>query len=339
MHENANDILAMAAPGEEVKAAQTLTADEVRIDVPNFDSAIELYQSGNGSAEQLCLNGGKFRSFWNREKLAKVLSIAGYDIVGGIDGPKWESDDGWLRVIARRCKRPTPKLPMSDVQAIMSMPRIAWTDTMGQVHLTCAKLGINFLKGVGVFWGQVLERMMEQCVNDGKKYILTIDYDSIFDEHDVIRLWQIMEANPDIDAIFPLQIGRDRDSVLLSMVAENGQRRTEIAASEFRRETVECETGHFGLTFIRTDALKRMKHPWFIGVPGADGRWGDDKQDDDIYFWKHFRASGNKLAVSPRVRIGHLQLIITWPGEDLRTIQQYGSRFSADGRPSECTSY
>jgi hypothetical protein len=39
------------------------------------------------------------------------------------------------------------------------------------------------------------------------------------------------------------------------------------------------------------------------------------------------------------VRIGHLQLNITWPGEDLRTIHQYCTRYNDEGRPGECTSF
>ena len=336
-HDKVNDVLATAASGEEVALARTITGDEVRFDVPDFDQAVQMYKDGTGSAEMLCIAKGRYKSIWNREKLAKVLSLADFDIVGGIDGQNWSTNDGWLRVIARRCKRPQPSLPMTDVQAIMSMPRIAWTDTMGALHLSCARLGINFIKGVGVCWGQVLERMMEQCLE--KKYVLTVDYDSIFEEHDIIRLWQIMESNPDVDALFPLQIGRDRDSVLLTMLDGSGSRMRYVDASEFRREVIPCETGHFGLTLIRTDALRKMSKPWFLSVPNENGEWNGDKIDDDIYFWKKFRQTGLQCCVSPRVRIGHLQLISTWPGEDLRTIHQYMTQYSAEGRPQECMTY
>ena len=336
---DANDILAMAVSGEEVAAARSVDGDEARFDVPNFDAAVKAYEDGTGSVEEICLARGKYRSIWNREKLAKVLSLAGWEIAGGVNGTRWEDGD-WLRVVARRVKTPIPKLPMTEVQALMSMPRIAWTDTMGATHLACAKLGIDFVKGVGVFWGQVLQRMMEQiCADDKRKYILTIDYDSIFDAEDIVRMWQIMEQNPDVDALFPLQIGRDREHCLLSMVDGDGKRMTRVEATEFRRQVIPCETGHFGLTFIRTDALRRMAKPWFLGVPNAEGGWTGEKTDDDIYFWKRFSESGNRLCVTPRVRIGHLQLIVTWPGEDLRTIHQYVTKYQDDGRPAECKNF
>jgi hypothetical protein len=335
-----NDILATAASGEEVEVARKVAGATARFDVPDFDVAMEMYQRGEGSAEDHCLARGKYRSIWNREKLAKVLSMAGWEITGGIDGTSWRSPDGWLRVVANRVQKPNPRLPMSEVQAIMSMPRIAWTDTMGATHLACVKLGIDFLKGVGVFWGQCLQRMMEQvCADPSRKYVLTIDYDSIFDPEDIVRLWQIMETNPDVDALFPLQVGRDRDTCLLSMVNEDGERIKRVDAAEFRRQVLPCETGHFGLTLIRTDALRRMKKPWFVPTPAPDGGWGDGRVDDDIHFWHAFRAAGNNVCVTPRVRIGHLQLIVTWPGEDLRTIHQYCSKYGDEGRPTECMNF
>lgn len=336
----ANDILARAMPGEEVKAAMGLQGNEVRVDVPDFDAGIAAYEAGEGSIEEHVLGLGQYRSIWNREKLAKVMSLAGFEITGGVDGAKWSDGNGWLRVVARRVQRPRPKLPMSDVCAIMSLPRIAWTENFSSVAQACTRLGFDFYKATGVFWGQCMQRVIEQALDTQKhRYILSIDYDSVFDEQDVIRLWQIMETRPDIDALFPLQIQREKDRVLLTMVDDEGRRIERVDAVKFRQESVQCETGHFGLTFFRAEAFRRMAKPWFLGTPLPDGTWGDGRIDDDIHFWKEWNRCGNTCHVSPRVRIGHLQLQITWPGEDLRTIQQYCTKYNDEGRPTECTNY
>lgn len=337
--ENCYDCLAVAKSGDEVRVARETAGDSARFDVPNFDAAVRMYQEGTGSVEESVFHRGKYASVWNREKLAKVLSLAGWDISGPAVGDHWE-DGAWLRVMARRVERPVPKLPMSDVEAIMSLPRVAWTETMGATHLSCARLGIDFVKATGVFWGQCMQRMMERIVDNGnRKYILTIDYDSIFTEDDIIRLWQVMETRPEIDALFPLQIGRDRSHPLLTMKDENGQRIKQVPAEVFRAEAVPVETGHFGLTLIRTSALARMRKPWFKAEPNDEGVWDGLKIDDDIWFWKRFESSGNRVFVCPRVRIGHLQLVITWPGEDLKAIHQYTSVYNEDGRPAECMRY
>jgi hypothetical protein len=334
------DVLARASVGNEVEVAKECAArlsdgQCAAFVVPDFDAAVAAYQDGSGSVEEMALGSGKYASLWNREKLSRVLDMAGLQRLGGI-----EREGEMLRAVVRRFALPIPRLPMSDVQAIMSLPRVAWTDTMAATHLSCAKLGIDFLKSTGVFWGQCLERIMEEvCDQPKRKYVLTIDFDSIFDERDIVRLWQIMETRPDVDALFPLQIGRDRNNVLLTMLDSDGKRRTQIDSREFHTDAIECETGHMGLTLIRTDALRRMPKPWFHSAPDAENRWGPAKVDDDIWFWKRFREAGNKVCASPRVRIGHLQLTVTWPGEHLEVVNQWSGDYTKHGRPERCKTY
>ena len=334
------DALARAPIGRELEVAKECAAkladgQSAAFCVPDFDAAMNAYSDGSGSVEEIALGNGAYPSLWNREKLSRVLDAAGLQRLGGI-----ESDGVLLRAVARRFSLPNPRVPMRDIHAVMSLPRIAWTDTMAATHLACAKLGIDFLKSTGVFWGQCLQRIMETVVaQPERKYVLTIDFDSIFDEEDIIRLWQVMESRPDIDALFPLQIGRDRDSVLLTMVGDNGQRLKAIDSREFHADAVPCETGHMGLTLFRVEALKRMAKPWFLPIPDENGEWGANRTDDDIYFWRKWNAAGNKVAVCPRVRIGHLQLVVTWPGEDLRVINQWNGDYSKHGRPEQCKTY
>lgn len=334
------DILARSAIGKEVESAKECAAkladgQLAAFCVPDFDAAAAAYADGSGSVEEIALGNGAYSSLWNREKFSRVLDLAGLQRLGAI-----ESRGATLRTVARRYQLPIPKRPMRDVHAVMSLPRVAWTDTMAASHLACAKLGIDFMKSSGVFWGQCLQRVMETvCSQPERKYVLTIDFDSIFDENDIVRLWQVMETRPDVDAIFPLQIGRDRNSVLLSMVGKNGERMTQVEKSDFHSDAVRCETGHMGLTLFRVDALKRMSKPWFWSTPDANGEWGPTKVDDDIYFWRKWNAEGNTVCVCPRVRIGHLQLVVTWPDEDLRVINQWNGDYSKEGRPDPCKTY
>ena len=330
------------------KAVETLRAWATKLrdggrmtfTIPNAESAFNAYARGTGDADEMLFAGGEFRSMWNREKLSRTANLAGLEMTGGREVANWVRD-GMLDVAARKCVRPKPSLPMRDIRAIMSMPRLAWTDTFAAVQMTCTRLGIDFMKSTGVFWGQCLERMMAKVVEETPevKYLLTCDYDSVFDEHDLIRLWQVMESNPDIDALFPLQVGRDRESCLLTIVDENGKRLQEIDSTLLHREALDCETGHFGLTLIRTASLRKLPHPWFLGAPNADGRWDEGRTDDDIHFWKLLAAHGGRICACPRVRIGHIQTIATWPGEHLEVIHQYVSRFNDDGRPPQCMTF
>jgi len=93
-------------------------------------------------------------------------------------------------------------------------------------------------------------------------------------------------------------------------------------------------TGHFGLTLIRTSALARMKHPWFIGQPAEDGTWTPNKcVDDDITFWQQFERLGMKAFVALHVVIGHLEEFIMWPGPDLKCVYQRAQDYFESGKP------
>ena len=310
------------------------------LSVTDFDRVVESYKSGEGDPEKmLCGEQGQNRAIFNRSKICDLLNAAGFEIIGGIDSLSWTEIPNRITVRAVKRKRPTPTIPLKGVHAIMSLPRIAWTDTFSHTLNVCSNLQMPFTKSTGVFWGQCLQRLMEARVAAGDKYILTIDYDSIFDDRDVVRLWQIMEDNPDIGALCPLQIGRDRDSVLVNLETKDGARVQTVKSSDFYAEAVDIRNGHFGLTMIRCSALAELPKPWFLGVPSASGQWEEGRVDDDIYFWHKFQDAGHRICLSPKVRIGHLQLVITWAKDDLSRVHQYVGEYHKEGRPDSCMTY
>jgi hypothetical protein len=63
------------------------------------------------------------------------------------------------------------------------------------------------------------------------------------------------------------------------------------------------------------DAIKKLKKPWFLGIPDPEGSWNEGRTDDDIYFWQNFAKCGLKAYLAPNVKIGHLQLGVTFPGK------------------------
>ena len=168
------------------------------------------------------------------------------------------------------------------VEAILSMPRLSFTANHFAWAQALMPLGIRPTMGTGAFWSQVNTRVMEQFI-DKAEYLLAIDYDTFFTKEDVEQLFA-MAMTFQCDAITGLQ---------------------------------EVDTAHFGCTVISTAALKRMKKPWFWSKPGPDGSWNDGRIDDDIWFWRNWRDSGNRVFVSPRVVLGHGEYVVTWPGKDL----------------------
>jgi len=316
-------------------ASETDDGGEVIITVPDFDRAVELYRAGSPGAEKACVDGGRFKSIWNRAKLLRLLDAAGFCAAGPASGTSWEKD-GTISIVARKYWRMQPPKPLDDILAIMSLPRVAWTTTMGCLHESCSKLGIDAVRSTGVFWGQCIERMLEQTARDGHKYALTVDYDSIFDANDIVRLWQIMESNPDIDVLCPLQIQRDKPNSLFCIMGSDGKLLDALSEERLLCEAIDIYSGHFGLTLIRCSALEGIKRPLFWGQPDADGSWGKGRTDDDIFFWNRLREAGRRVCLTPRVRIGHLQLVVSWPDESFEAMHQYHPAYIEEGRP-KCT--
>ena len=300
----------------------------IRLSVPDLDAAMAQYQEGDGGMEAIVMADGRFKSLWNRTKLQKALDRSGFLVVD------MRTEANMLEAVAMKYPLPEPSLPMKNITAIQSLPRVTWTTPSAMLHEACMLLGIPCTRSTGVFWGQCMESMIEGCVKDGMEYILTVDYDSIFDAHDVVRLWQVMEANPDIAALCPMQIQRDRVNTLCSMVDENGNHKTSVSLMDFETDAVDIASGHFGLTLIRVSSLAGVQRPLFHSVPDKDGGWGDGKVDEDITFWKRMQAAGRRIAICPRVRIGHLQLVITWPNDQFQAVHQYHPDFIKSGRPS-----
>jgi hypothetical protein len=197
------------------------------------------------------------------------------------------------------------------------------------------ELGCNVHIGQGAFWGQVLERLMVDRLNASQSidWILTVDYDSVISPDDVRRLYATA-MRTGADAIAPIQVKREANFSMLTIEGEDGKLRDSIQKNELLGETVRVASAHFGCTLIRAESLRKMPHPWFWGQPNADGEWEDGRLDDDTYFWKKWRELGNTIHVATRVKIGHLQQVVTWPDQNWRAVHQYCNDYAELGKPA-----
>jgi hypothetical protein len=82
---------------------------------------------------------------------------------------------------------------------------------------------------------------------------------------------------------------------------------------------------------MRTEKLKALPKPWFQDVPAPDQTWGEGRRDADISFWDKWARRGSSLYIANRVPVGHLELMIKWPGKDLRAIYQPIGEFRDGG--------
>jgi len=308
--------------------------------VPDFRKCAEMYLKSTEQPVEMYVMGGHsdendfHKSLWDQNSLTDALKAAGLN-----DIRTWSSTipDNAARDISINLEgfKRSP-LKIEGVQAIISMPRLAFTENCFS-WLSIVKLGIPVTKSTGVFWSQCMTRMMEITKDvAGTKYLLTLDYDTVFRQRDVEDLYILMEANPDASAISSVQMGRDRNSVLLTKKGPDGKNQSTISSALLQEELMQIDTAHFGLTMIRVDAINQIPKPWFLDVPDQDGQWGENRVDADIYFWKRFHDAGLKLFQANRVVVGHLQQVVTWPSRNYQPVFQYLPDFQKGGMPWPC---
>ena len=201
------------------------------------------------------------------------------------------------------------------VAAVMSTPRLGFTDNFFCVSQALAPHKIAPIKITGAFWGQCLQRAFEQVI-DTHDVILTFDYDTIFTAKTVEALLALM-MHSGVDAIAPLQTKREANAVMFCPLGHKPEDKLNVEDDWFSKPVQRVRTAHFGATFLRTAALKKVMKPWFLAKAGDDGGFTSNHVDEDIAFWHAWEAAGNTLGVATHVSVGHAELMITWPSRSV----------------------
>ena len=227
-----------------------------------------------------------------------------------------------------------PEKHCANTVAVLSAPRFGPV-----MHFRCANAAfgrahVPYQIAGGAYWHQVMSEVIESQIEDQKiRYVIACDYDTVFGYADVLELYRLMEACPDADAIFPLESKRASDHALFGILGKDGKPIPSIGMYQLARNLLPVTHGHFGLTILRAEKLRTFERPWMQGTPSKEGRWGAGKKDADIDFWHHWKTTGRTLFLAPRIVVGHLQEMITWPAKDLTPIYQTIHDYDADGIP------
>lgn len=204
-------------------------------------------------------------------------------------------------------------------------------DFMGQTLMAFSRNNISYKNLYGVYWSHAMDNGISDAVDSGFDYIITTDYDSIFNAETVAQLVRLAEQNPFADAITTVQMGRFSG---ILCTTESGF----LAKQELiDKPLVPLNTGHFGLTILRASSLKDLPRPWFWCKPSDEGTWtrNTNKLDDDIFFWDNFKKSGKTLFLAPRLVIGHLELLIQWPDVNMEGMYETTNHYYQYGPPQD----
>ncbi len=309
----------------------------LKIAVPDFPSIAQNYLAKREQPTQGYLMGGQVdqhdfhKAVFDFDTLSELMRFYGLVSINA-----WDSeieDCARLPISLNLCgwKRPQrwPK-----VNAVMSVPRLGFMDNFFCAFDALVPLKIGIKKFTGAFWGQCMERAFEETLKDeAPEFILTIDYDTVFERRDIEDMLMLMVNAPSIDALAPIQAARSKTTPLFVIAGANGKGVSQIESTYFDVPAAKALTAHFGCTLVRTASLKDLPKPWFHSKPSADGSWNEGRVDDDIYFWHRFAAAGKNLRIASRVSVGHMELMVRWPNEQMQAIYQHHAEYNTDGKP------
>lgn len=219
------------------------------------------------------------------------------------------------------------------VVGIMSTPRLGFTDNFFCCSQALSPHGITIVKHTGAYFGQCLTRSLEQVMNE-YDVALCIDYDTVFTAKTVEALITLLYWSG-YDAVAPLQTKRESSAVMFALPGVSHEEKTSVGGDFFDKVVQPVDTAHFGLTPIKTEALRRMEKPWMVAQPSDSGDWNGGHVDEDIVFWRQFQKAGNKLGCATQISVGHAELMITWPSReaDDGKVQQHTTDFWNTKKP------
>lgn len=291
----------------------------IRISVPDVDKVAtssdvnRLFYLMGGQTDEHDIH----RSAYDRNRLTEYLRATGFS---GIC--EWESDgldtsSHPISLNLEAVKSDQPELSQEiRINAYMTLPRYEAVVARSIIEGSLRQCGIGLATSQGVFWGQCMQRMFEDAVREDLDWILSIDSDSLFNADHVRTLLAIFAKNPQIDALAALQSRRGSKYPLMTIGGENERQLSNL-------DPFKVTTAHFGLTLIRVSALKEIPKPWFKTEPDAAGEYGDDRLDDDIWFWHQWRLAGKSIYVSPKVSIGHLEETVAVFDDNFNQTHEY----------------
>jgi hypothetical protein len=317
----------------------------MRVAVPNFEWIARKYLDGEPINVQGYTMGGQtdaddfHAAIFDEECLAEALRLAGL-----IDISRWDSDcdDCSSLEVSLNLQGIKPHKVASEtpfrMSAVMSVPRLGFMDNFFCAFEALEPMGIPLRRYQGAYWEACMDRVItDSLALDNPDGILTLDYDTVFKQGDVECLKKIMIERPEVDALAPLQGARNETGTpLLTFDLPLGVKSyTQLPHGVFADDITRLKTAHFGLTVLRSSALRKLPRPWMQSQPAPDGTWGEGRCDADISFWRNWELAGLSLYSANRVVVGHLELMIRWPAHDLAPIFQLPKEFREKGAPAE----
>jgi hypothetical protein len=208
-------------------------------------------------------------------------------------------------------------MPRLDAVGVLTTSaRLSFTLTTLQLISDLNRFGIDFVPEISAMWHRSITSAIEKArtIHKDRRFILFYDGDGAWTWQDVMRLYEVIESDDTIDAVFPCQADRVGNRPLAYGYRSKS---CELPRYDYESPTQAVQSGHFALSFVRASVFDRMPHPWFWSVPGPNGRFDEDgAMDADTYFWRKLhemnKADGRSVVQVNDVVVGHMELMIRW---------------------------
>ena len=303
---------------------------KIRISVPDVDKVL----AAKGDKHRLFyLMGGQedendfHKSAYDECRLSGVMAKAG--LTGIVHWTSENTDCASMPIsLNLEGTKTAPQSVTVKVAAYMTLPRYIAAAPRSIIDQALKPFQIGLTTAQGVFYGQCMQRMFEKAIDDGIDWILALDADSLFNDKQLSALMDEFARLPAADAMASLQCRRGRGFPLLTVGTTEGKAAEHV---DIDGKPFPVATAHFGMTLIRVDSLKDVPKPWFKSEPESGGTWGDERLDDDIWFWHQWRLAGKTIYCAPRVSIGHMDEMVSVFDDKLQPrfmyISDWRSRF------------
>lgn len=302
----------------------------LKIAVPDLKIIAEQYLAGAQLNVQGYLMGGQVdqddfhKTIFDEEVLSESLREAG--LIGIRRWTDEIEDCSHLPISLNLCgTKPYTEWPKA--AAVISMPRLGFND-FWDCCVSYLKAFMPVRRITGAYWDANLIQAIEESLElYDPEWILTADYDSIFDAQQIMGLLDLAVRHPEADAIAPIQTARWHDRPMWTVKGEDGAYVKQVKREDLQGELMASESAHFGLTLLRASKLKALPKPWM------QRRYGDEQRDPDVDFWHNWKLAGSTLFTALRIPIGHCELMVRWPNVNLEATHQKPADYFKSGPP------
>jgi predicted SAM-dependent methyltransferase len=319
----------------------------IRIAVPDWEQIFEKYRNGHIDTGLLnaWLHGthpketDRHQFVGTREEIESMLRSLGIEDIGpwAPEYPDCSTIPDSLNVGGR--KRVTVIKDKPVVAMVLSTNRLGFTDLYPCVTKLSHAYGWPLYQWGGDNWEKALTGTIKGAIAEvNPDYILTLDFDSVFEPTEIAAMVDWMQQHPEVMAAWPVQAHRHQNLPLGYAPAAGATNFYNFAKDNpWQGEFTPYGSGHFGCTIIRRQVFDAMEQPWFAGIPTTTPtgvEWNRSSLDNDLSFWISMQAHGMLFGQLNNFQIGHMELAVKWVAGD-KIIWQQINLWRKNGRPKE----